>query len=404
MREILRQNCADLLRDIERLGETLRQGASSVPAELAPFYRWVCEACEAYRGRAEENLRLLAIGLDDILPDVLSETQNLLLDFQLFNRRLIGPVLRARESDRLCLMLVGWLHGNHQQARKIPAALSDGDFASWPFPDWPAVYFMPPSAQHRLLYLPLFFHEFGHILYSCYKLSMDGLVEKLQKKVRQLLEPSAQLDDQVARRDEQKRRAISETWYEWMHELFCDAVGFVIGGPAFAYSFSMYFRLLGREEYHLRYEELVGREHPVTWLRMRVLADRARRMGYGDIADELEETWGRIAETMGVEEDYYGFYESKWLPDIQATIDSMLADAELGSFSSTEASATSADASGDLSVDLTTFSFILLLNQAWRKFLKDPASYAAWERRAINTLLTATAGPTPSVTSSHNSS
>lgn len=397
MREILRQNCADLLRDIERLGETLRQGASSVPPELASFYRWVCAACESYRRRAEQNLRLLAIGLDDILPDVLSETQNLLLDFQLFNRRLLGPVLRARKSDRLCLMLVGWLHRSHPQARKIPAALSDGDFASWPFQDWPAVYFMPPSAQHRLLYLPLFFHEFGHILYSCYKLSMDGLVEKLQKKIRQFLEPSAQLDDQVARRDEQKRRAISETWYEWMHELFCDAVGLVIGGPAFAYSFSMYFRLLGREEYHLRYEELVGREHPVTWLRIRVLANRARRMGYDRVADELEETWGTVAETMGVDEDYYGFYEPKWLPDIQATIDSMLAKAELSSFSGADMSAEVADDTGDLSVGLNTLFFIPLLNQAWRKFLKDPDRYAVWERRAIEALLTANSGTTSSL-------
>lgn len=376
--------------DIEDLLCYVLIWASSVPPELTSFYKWVCAACESYRRRAEQNLRHLAIGLDDILPDVLSETQNLLLDFQLFNRRLLGPVLRARKSDRLCLMLVGWLHRSHPQAGKIPAALSDGDFASWPFQDWPAVYFMPPSAQHRLLYLPLFFHEFGHILYSCYKLSMDALVEKLQKKVRQFLEPSAQLADHVARRDEQKRRAISETWYEWMHELFCDAVGLVIGGPSFAYSFSMYFRLLGREEYHLRYEELVGREHPVTWLRIRVLAERARRLGYDGVADELEETWSRIAETMGVDEDYYGFYEPKWLPDIQAAIDSMLAKAELGSFGVADVSA---EIAGDLvepSADLTAFSFIPLLNQAWRKFLKDPDTYAAWERRAIDALLTAT--------------
>ena len=182
-----------------------------------------------------------------------------------------------------------------------------------------------------------------------------------------------------------------------MHELFCDAVGLVIGGPAFAYSFSMYFRLLGREEYHLRYEELVGREHPVTWLRIRMLGDRTRQMGYDDVANELEETWSTIAETMGAEEDYYGFYEPKWLPDIQATIDSMLAEAELSSFSGADVSAEVADDSGDLSVDLTAFSFVPLLNQAWRKFLKDPDRYAAWERRAIESLLTATSGTTPSL-------
>jgi hypothetical protein len=159
----------------------------------------------------------------------------------------------------------------------------------------------------------------------------------------------------------------------------------------------MYFRLLGREEYHLRYEELVGREHPVTWLRIRVLANRARRMGYDRVADELEETWGTVAETMGVDEDYYGFYEPKWLPDIQATIDSMLAKAELSSFSGADMSAEVADDTGDLSVGLNTLFFIPLLNQAWRKFLKDPDRYAVWERRAIEALLTANSGTTSSL-------
>lgn len=387
MRKILRQNCGDLLRDIERLGETLLQTKSSIPKELFFFYKWVCAAREAYRTRAHNILRLLDLNLDDILPDVLSETQNLLLDFQLYNRRLLGPVLRARSSDRLCLMFLKWLHQNHPNAKDIPTALSDGDFASWPFPEWPAVYFMPPSAQHRLLYLPLFFHEFGHILYSCYKQEMDPLVQKLQKKVGQFLEPSAQRDDQLARRDEQKRRAISETWYEWMHELFCDAVGLIIGGPAFAYSFSMYFRLLGREEYHLRHEELEGREHPVTWLRIRVLADRSKRMAYHDLTTELEETWSTIAATMGVDEDYYGFFEVAFLPEIQKIIDEMLTKADLSSFQGQDLSTPTEDAEGHMVIDLATLSFAALLNLAWSKFLNNADGYAAWERTTIDALL-----------------
>ena len=74
-------------------------------------------------------------------------------------------------------------------------ALSDGDFASWPQPNWPTIYFMPPSAQHRLLYLPLFFHEFGHLLYSCHEPELDELIKALQKVIAQFLEPSAQRDD-----------------------------------------------------------------------------------------------------------------------------------------------------------------------------------------------------------------
>jgi hypothetical protein len=387
----LKQNCGDLLHDLERLADTLQQTESAIPDELHFFYQWVCAARDSYKKRANHILNLLDLNLDDILPDLLSEAETLLLDFQLFNRRLLGPVLRARKADRLSLMVLNYLHKTHPRAKDIPTALSDGDFASWPFPEWPAVYFMPPSAQHRLLYLPLFFHEFGHILYSCYKQEMDVMVKDLQSKIQQFLQPSAQRDDALARRDEQKRRAISETWYEWTHELFCDAVGFVIGGAAFANSFSMYFRLLGREEYHLRSEELERREHPVTWLRIRVLADRARRMGSGQIGTELEETWSKIAATMGVEEDYYGFFEDHFLSEIQKTIDEMLAQVELSSFQDQGGLFSSTErAEGNL-ITTPRAPFVTLLNQAWNRFLNNGGKeYASWERDAVDSLLMAT--------------
>lgn len=83
--------------------------------------------------------------------------------------------------------------------------------------------------------------------------------------------------------------AIVETWSAWTQEFFCDAVGFFMAGPAFAYAFSMYFRTLGWKEYYVPEEELAGRSHPVTWMRIHLLADRARQIGYEDIANDLKE-------------------------------------------------------------------------------------------------------------------
>ena len=56
----------------------------------------------------------------------------------------------------------------------------------------PLIYMMPPSAQQGLLYLPLFFHEFGHLLYACHKPEMDALVRELQENLAELLEPAVQ--------------------------------------------------------------------------------------------------------------------------------------------------------------------------------------------------------------------
>lgn len=384
MRDILRQNNADLLREIALLRERLEKAASAIPPELQPFQGWIISFCDKLQATALQNLRNLNLGIDSILPNILSDTQVLTRNVRLFNQRLVGPVLRARESDRLCLKVLRWIHSTHSLTQQIPMALSDGDFASWPQVDWPTIYFMPPSAQHRLLYLPLFFHEFGYLLYACHEPEMDELVKALQKVIAQFLEPSGQRDDRHAQSEAKRRSVIVETWYEWAHELFCDGIGFQMAGPAFAYSFSMYFRVLMRDQYHIRGEELEHRDHPVTWLRIRLLADRVRRMGFEADAKALEDTWSKIAATMGVVEDYYGFYTDEFLPSIRQTVDDMIIEAAPRAFEDHEVSA-----AGLLPLDsaLTPSSPVQLLNKAWRKFLDDQGGYTAWEKNAIEGLL-----------------
>jgi hypothetical protein len=383
LQDILRQNNADLLREIRLLRERLEEAATALPPELQPFQNWIISFCDQLQATALQNLRDLNLGIDSILGNILSETQVLTRGVRLFNQRLVGPVLRARESDRLCLKVLRWIHSTHPLTQHIPMALSDGDFASWPQLNWPTIYFMPPSAQHRLLYLPLFFHEFGHLLYACHEPEMDELVKALQKVIAQFLEPSAQRDDRHAQSEAKRRSVIVETWYEWAHELFCDAVGFQMAGPAFAYSFSMYFRVLMRDQYHIRPEELEHRGHPVTWLRIKLLADHARRMGFGADAEVLEDTWSKIAATMGIVEDYYGFYTDGFLPSIRQTIEDMIVEAAPRAFEAHEASAEL------LRIDsaATTILPVQLLNQAWRKFLDNENAYTGWEKKVIEDLL-----------------
>ena len=383
MRDILRLNNTDLLREITLLKRRLEEAATSIPPELQPFQDWIISFCDKLQATALQNLQNLNLGIDSILGNILSDTQVLTRGVRLFNQRLVGPVLRARESDRLCLKVLRWIHSTHPLTQHIPMALSDGDFASWPQLNWPTIYFMPPSAQHRLLYLPLFFHEFGHLLYACHEPEMDELVKALQKVIAQFLEPSAQRDDRHAQSEAKRRSVIVETWYEWAHELFCDAVGFQMAGPAFAYSFSMYFRVLMRDQYHIRPEELEHRGHPVTWLRIRLLADRARRMGFEADAKVLEDTWSKIAATMGIVEDYYGFYTDGFLPSIRQTIEDMIVEAAPRAFEAHEASAEL------LRIDSasTTMLPVQLLNQAWRKFLTNENAYTEWEKKVIEDLL-----------------
>lgn len=157
---------------------------------------------------------------------------------------------------------------------------------------------MPSTAQNGLLCLPLFFHEFGHLLFACHRQELDDLICSYQQQIRELLTPIAQRDDRYSKAAGKSRVAIIETWYKWMEELFCDCVGFRIGGMSFIHAFSMYLRMQGREQSHVAKDQLAYREHPITWLRVRVLVEQIRHANIENEADELEKNWRTIASEL----------------------------------------------------------------------------------------------------------
>jgi hypothetical protein len=375
LRKVLLQSNLDLLREIEQLLRILQNASNFIPTELYTYCQWVIAAFQAFYNQVNQNLNDLALGHDAILLDILSNTQKIRQYLCLFNQRLFSPILRTQPSDRLCLKLLQWLHSTHPQTQKIPLAFIDGDFASWSAKSLPTIYFIPPSVQHGLLYLPILFHEFGHLLYVCHKPEMQDLVSSLQKQIYNLLEPGSQRDDAYALADLEKRITIVEVWYEWTQEIFCDAVGLTIGGSAFLHAFSMYLKMLGRGEYYLEEKDLSRQGHPVTWLRVKLLAERARQMKFSSIAEQLEENWEAIAKVLNIREDYYGFYEPEFLPAVQQTIDDMLIEAEPRCFTDSEVNVTNTDP--------FNFSPIKLLNQAWYYFFNKSAEYSRWEEQAI---------------------
>ena len=360
--------------EVERLIAVLTP-ALVVP-ELAAYRDHVLDACTDLRLQIDHRLRDLELGQDGILPEILSETQRLARDLRLYNQRLAGPVLRGQESDRLSLRMIGWLHAIHKETIGIPAAVSTEEFGVWPAPPHPVVYFMPASAQYGLLYQPLFFHEFGHLLYACHGPEMDKLVQDLQMRIAMLLEPLTRRDDVRAQIETRQRAIIVLTWYKWAQELFCDAIGLMIGGPAFINSFNHYLRLSPRTEYHCPPDELGFRPHPVTWLRVHLLALRAHELHCEVAGDSMEQQWAAIAATLGVAEDYYGFYEKTFLPVIWQTLGDMLVEAQPYRF-------TQQDVSEDEWTPASTPAH--LVNQAWRRLRTEPAEYESWERQSIAT-------------------
>jgi hypothetical protein len=370
----LRTQNEDLQRKVAAIMQSI--GAASVPQQLEPYRRWLQELVRGLDLQIERNLINLTRSGVDILPEVLDQTSIVTREVFLLTDRYLGPLLRAQNTDSLSLKLLAWMHSEHAKTCDLPVAFADGSFGSWPVESLPTLYVIPPGDQERLLHLPLCFHEFGHLLYACHRSEMDDLVKDLQQVIARRLEPVSRRDDKQAQREQQRRKQIAERWYDWTQEFFCDAVGLAMCGPAFAHSFSFYFRAIGQDAYQRSFVEQMHSSHPVTWLRVRLLADRARTMGWKDLADEIENDWQNIAAMLGVDEDYFGCYDDALRPDLQRTIDDMLTEAE-----PTCASADEINYAGPVTSFTTPAA---ILNLAWRTLEADSSNYAGWEAHAVS--------------------
>ena len=279
MKELLQQNNVALLHEIRKLQRSLRQASNNIPKELKGYTDWITKICGGFSRSVLQNLKYLGSERQDLLEDILSETQKVSREFYVFNERHVSPILRARSSDRLPLKLLLWMHAMHPKTKNIPVAVCDGEFSIWLI--GASIYFTPCAAQQGVLNLPLV-------------------------------------------------------------------------------------------------EKLAHRTHPVTWIRIQLLADRARQMDYNAVADDLENEWKQIAAALGiVENHYYGFYHPTFLPRIQQKLDDMLTETAPREFQALEIT--------EQERDFT--SPVALLNSAWLKFRNDPDNYQEWEENAISHFL-----------------
>ena len=171
------------------------------------------------------------------------------------------------------------------------------------------------------------------------------------------------------------RQSIVETWYKWAQEFFCDAVGLSIGGPAFLNAFSEYLGRLQPADYVRQAPDLHGSSHPVSWLRIRLLAERAERAGFARDAETMLAHWSGAASLLHVKEDHYGFYTDALKTPLVQTVDDMTVEAAPYLCSQDEAAGSG--------WEVGSTKLIALLNEAWLRYSDDPQSYVIWESSVL---------------------
>jgi hypothetical protein len=256
--------------------------------------------------------------------------------------------------------------------------MCDGSVAVLPLVGFVPVYFFPAVEQRGLLFQPLLFHEFGHLLYARHKLEMDDLVGELQRVVEDRLLPGSERRDPHARRQAEKRRMIVRAWYRWTQELFCDAVGFQIGGPSFLLAFTTFLSRLDHGDFVRSSEEMTNSHHPVTALRVHFLARRASAVGFSELANRVIDEWEEVRGVLGVTRDYHGFYDDALEDAVERTLADMLTEAAPRCFTDDDL-----DAAGTTS---GWRSPVALCNAAWRVYESDAARYSDWETEQLTSI------------------
>lgn len=369
MKDILTQNNTDLVREILIIRKRVEE--SITPLELNAYKKWLLDTLDIFDHQIQNNFDLIKLDQSILVSEILSETQNLTINLRALTERYLAPILRYTSNDLFCLKAINWLHEQHNQSKDIPFAVSDGSFAIFPTTDTPVIYFLPASSLNNLIHIPLIFHEFGHYLYAYHQEEMDDLVKDLQTKIWNKCRPSYIGNDPRNSSSYESLNKIVETWYEWMQEFFCDAVGLHVGGQSYLKTFSIYLRMMGRGQFRVNENELIQSSHPVSWLRIKLLAKRAVRLGLEKQADEIVKSWNHIAQELHIKEEYYGFYHSSFGDEVYGTLEDMLIESNPIEFK-------------NFIVDNNSSNLIQLVNKAWSKYTEEPDDYEEWESTEID--------------------
>ena len=274
----------------------------------------------------------------------------------------------------MCLRTIAWLHAVHPETAAYPAVFADDDVSIIPAKGLP-FYFFPCLEQRGLRFQPLFFHEFGHLLYKCHEQELDVLVGEFQQIVESELLPASQRNDQYAEEQARIRQSVVETWYKWTQEFFCDAVGLVIGGPSFLNAFSEYVNKFQLSDYYRQPSDLHGSTHPISRLRIELLAERADANGFDQHSTRVVDQWTETANLLNLTEDHHGFYTASLKSALSQTLSDMLVEVSPRKCTEQEAAGKGWNSQ--------PHNLVALLNQTWLKYFEGPGEFQGWERSVL---------------------
>ena len=318
-------------------------------AEIERHVAYIRAACDDRRAGAHPNLaerlRLLSTALGDVGPAVDEVRRDLALYRaaptpaldtwrQIFARlrmlsdkvhflrtRELPAYLAATPDDRYMSGVFDTLHREVglDNVHPVVSLHQNGWFATvGGFPDHP-LYLAPASLAADPAELGLVFHEMGHTLFRLWSPDFEGSCDTSVARavLRKIKDVQAESDPNVKEDRGTALRAWRVRARREMEEMVCDAVGALLGGPAFVTA--LVLGLLTPPGNPFDHGSPL---YPPLDCRMRLGCLILRRRGLGDPAvDGLEDGWRRVQDLHQADRPrwYRWLYDDAYLSDIADT-------------------------------------------------------------------------------------
>ena len=239
---------------------------------------------------------------------------------------------------------------------------------------------LPLMESRFLLHLPDIYHELCHPFHQKQSADLPMLEGYHATYKRCLFEAARHFRDAGAAAD---RLSNSESklyqlqlwrtcWIKfWMQELFCDLLGVLITGPAFAWSHYHLCVKRGGDPYET---PLISTStHPADDARMRAVLMMLAMAGFEAERNRIETAWQEFNKVMGYRPtaEYRQAYPDTLLSEIVG------------------ATKQSVEGMGMVTAKPDSQTRIAgILNAAWQEFWRVPGDYQAWEAAQFDTLRT----------------
>ena len=136
----------------------------------------------------------------------------------------------------------------------------------------------------------------------------------------------------------------------------------------------MYLRTSGNTSFYVNEENLKRSTHPVSWLRIKFLAHRAKSFGLNEEAEALKKLWENMAAILNIKEKYHGYYEDGFFEIVNQCLDCMIEETQPIFF---EHYLQNNDNQWQ------NMNFIELVNWSWDKYFENFEDYNVVEKEII---------------------